>query len=146
MRAVSALLALQLLTGCSLVLTRAPRYVPERPEVPAECTESRAAPIADAVVAGALFAAAGGLIAWGASARNGEAGMLRITSSLAPLSYGTMEGFVAVAGFQRARACERIRAAQLRCLAGEGAACAALQADAFAPRLAPSPSGSAPRP
>ena len=69
-----------------------------------------------------------------------------VTSSLAPLSYGTMEGFVAIAGFQRVRACERIRGAQLRCLAGEGDACAALQGDPFAPRLPRSPSGSAPRP
>ncbi len=70
--------------------------MPERADIPAKCTESRAAPIADAVISGALFAASGALIAWGANTRSGEAGALRITGSLVPASYGTLEAIIAL--------------------------------------------------
>lgn len=60
---------------------------------------------------------------WGASSRSGEAGALRMTASLAPASYGTLEAIIALVGFQRTRRCERVHAAQRRCLEGDRDAC-----------------------
>jgi len=42
-----------------------------------------------------------------------------MTASLAPASYGTLEAIIALVGFQRTRRCERVHAAQRRCLEGD---------------------------
>ena len=68
-RWLGALFAVQL-AGCSLVLTREPRFAPDRPGEPVECTESRVAPALDAGLAAALYASAVALVVWGASYRD----------------------------------------------------------------------------
>jgi hypothetical protein len=128
-RWVGALLAV-LLTGCSLVFTREPRFDPERPDVPAACTESRLAPALDAGLAAALYASAVGLVVWGATASTGEAGAMRTTGAILPLTYGTAAAASASVGFRRTRRCEYARAVQLQCLQSDRDACAELRAAA----------------
>jgi hypothetical protein len=137
----SALLVLvacaQLGAGCSLVLTRRPP-IPEEPAVPMRCPESRAAPVADTVVAAAMLGASAALIVAGATidpARNRSecASCFVYAVSLVPLTYAAAAGASAWVGYDRTARCRRVHAWRDACLGGDRDACRKLQAEAAAP-------------
>jgi hypothetical protein len=131
------LLGAQAVCACSLVFTREPRLAHGEDGERVRCTESRAAPRADAAAAAAAFIAAGALVAHGAtldrSRNERECGScLAYALALGPAGYSVLFGLSSYVGFDRTRRCERAHRLEERCFARDDAACAALQHDAEA--------------
>lgn len=131
----------QFAAGCSIVFTRDPA-IPADPVAPVRCPESRAAPIADAVASAALLATGTAMLVYSATldpARNEKECASCFASAIAvvPLLYGAGVGVTANFGFDRAARCRRIHGWQRECLAGDRAACRALQGEADSGALPP---------
>jgi hypothetical protein len=124
----------QLACGCSLAFTRRPP-IPVDPAEGVSCSESRAAPIADTALAAVFLGAAVALVVHGATldpARNRAecASCLVYATTIVPLTYAAGTGASAWVGFDRTARCRRTHARQRACLAGDHAACGALQREA----------------
>jgi len=118
-----------MLPGGSLVFTRQPRLPLNDPAEPVPCPESRAAPIADTVLASALLAGAAALVVDAATTPPGRrecTECLGYAAAAGVASYGAIAALSALVGFQRTARCSRIHDWQRSCDAGDTTACAAL--------------------
>jgi hypothetical protein len=133
-KVLGLVVACGVLSGCSVFFTRH-TTLPVAPTDPVRCTESRAAPAVDTVLAAAFTAATVALVVNGATApaqaNSVECGScFAYAAALAVGVYAVGAGVIAKIGYDRTTECQRIHEWQRRCLAGERDACAALQVTA----------------
>ncbi len=148
LRLLATLLALVAGPACSWIGMTRPPPPPVEPTEPLQCTTSRAAPVADAVLVPLIGIPSA--IVTGVSIANpvksapcgfasndpgcsmfafGSAGWkaLAITAGLVGVGLAVMEGFSAADGFRWAETCEGLERDQLACVSGVEASCAALR-------------------